>query len=130
MVPNPEYKGEWKAKMIPNPAYKGEWVHPQIDNPEYKPNPNLYAYDSISAIGFDLWQVKSGTIFDSILITDEASKAEAAVEAFKTRKAGEEAMKKAEEEAEKKKKEEEEKAKKSDDDDEEEDDEDDVKDEL
>jgi len=112
-IPNPAYKGQWKPKMIPNPAYKGEWVHPEIDNPDYSPNANLYAYDSFGAIGFDLWQVKSGTIFDSVLITDDESKATAAVEAFKKRKEGEEAMKKAAEEEEKKKREAEEAAKKA-----------------
>ncbi len=69
-IPNPEYKGEWKAKTIPNPAYKGEWVHPKIANPDYVANDQLYAYEDFGAIGFDLWQVKSGTIFDNVLITD------------------------------------------------------------
>ena len=86
-IPNPEYKGEWKAKKIPNPAYKGEWVHPQIANPDYKPNDNLYAYDNLGAIGFDLWQVKSGTIFDSVLITDDDSVQDAWAAAFKTQAA-------------------------------------------
>jgi calreticulin len=101
MIPNPEYKGEWKPKMIDNPEYKGEWVHPEIANPEYEANSELYAYPSFGAIGFDLWQVKSGTIFDAVLLTDEASKYDEAVKAFKTRKEGEEAAKKAAEEAEK-----------------------------
>ncbi|KAL3252869.1 hypothetical protein MRX96_054776 [Rhipicephalus microplus] len=70
-INNPEYKGEWKPKQIDNPAYKGAWVHPEIDNPEYTPDPKLYRYKEICKIGFDLWQVKSGTIFDNILITDD-----------------------------------------------------------
>merc|ERR1711983_706492 len=64
MIDNPEYKGEWKPKKIDNPEYKGPWIHPEIDNPEYSPNPELYSYSSFCGIGFDLWQVKSGTIFD------------------------------------------------------------------
>jgi calreticulin len=44
--------------MIDNPAYKGEWVHPEIDNPDYAPDAELYKYDDIGAIGFDLWQVQ------------------------------------------------------------------------
>jgi len=75
-INNPEYKGEWKPRKIDNPKYKGPWVHPEIDNPEYKPDTNLYKYDNIGAVGFDLWQVKSGTIFDNILITDNEAYAE------------------------------------------------------
>ena len=51
-------KGEWKPKQIDNPNYKGEWVHPEIDNPEYQPDDQLYRYDDIGALGFDLWQVR------------------------------------------------------------------------
>ena len=75
-IDNPEYKGVWKAKQIDNPAYKGPWVHPEIDNPEYEEDPNLYLFKDIGAIGFDLWQVKSGTIFDNVLITDSVQSAE------------------------------------------------------
>lgn len=79
-------------------------MHPEIDNPEYSPDPHLYAYDSFGVIGLDLWQVggvvedpppptppgscvlppdpphspqvKSGTIFDNFLITDDEKLAE------------------------------------------------------
>ena len=62
--------------MIANPKYKGPWVHPEIDNPDYSPDEFLYRYKDIGAIGFDLWQVKSGTIFDNILLTDDEKYAE------------------------------------------------------
>eukprot|EP00744_Colponema_vietnamica_P000700 GILI01001233.1.p1 GENE.GILI01001233.1~~GILI01001233.1.p1 ORF type:complete len:408 (-),score=171.80 GILI01001233.1:83-1279(-) len=75
MIDNPEFKGEWKPRMIANPAYKGPWEHPMIPNPEYKENNELYKYPSFAHIGFDLWQVKSGTIFDNILITDSLEEA-------------------------------------------------------
>jgi len=75
-IDNPEYKGVWKARQIDNPAYKGAWVHPEIDNPEYEDDPNLYLFKDLGVIGFDLWQVKSGTIFDNILITDSVQRAE------------------------------------------------------
>jgi calreticulin len=75
-INNPEYKGEWKPKQIDNPKYSGPWVHPQIDNPDYKPDEFLYRYENIGAVGFDLWQVKSGTIFDNILVTDDEKYAE------------------------------------------------------
>lgn len=75
-VSNPAYKGEWKPKQIPNPNYKGPWVHPEIDNPEYVPDDKLYHQKEICAVGIDVWQVKSGTIFDNILITDDLKKAD------------------------------------------------------
>jgi len=76
MIDNPDYKGDWKPKQIPNPAYKGPWIHPEIDNPDYVADDSLYKYNDIGIIGFDLWQVKSGTIFDNILITDDEEYAE------------------------------------------------------
>ncbi|CAG8697354.1 10490_t:CDS:2, partial [Dentiscutata heterogama] len=74
-ISNPAYKGEWQPKKIPNPKYKGEWKAPMIPNPDYVPEPNLHAYNT-AFIGFDLWQVRSGTIFDNILITDDVETAE------------------------------------------------------
>lgn len=76
-INNPSYKGEWKPKQIPNPAYKGPWVHPEIDNPEYAPDDKLYLHEEICAVGLDLWQVKSGTIFDNILVSDSEEEADA-----------------------------------------------------
>ncbi|KAK1878406.1 Calreticulin [Dissostichus eleginoides] len=76
MIPNQDYKGEWKPKQIDNPDYKGAWVHPEIDNPEYSADSNIYKFDKISVLGLDLWQVKSGTIFDNFLITDDVKEAE------------------------------------------------------
>ncbi|XP_068604460.1 calreticulin-like isoform X1 [Brachionichthys hirsutus] len=76
MIPNPEYKGDWKPKQIKNPNYKGAWVHPEIDNPEYSPDSNIYKFDKIAVLGLDLWQVKSGSIFDNFLITDDVKEAE------------------------------------------------------
>jgi calreticulin len=95
-IPNPDFKGEWKPKMIPNPAYKGEWVHPKIANPDYVHDDALYAYEDFGAIGFDLWQVKSGTIFDDVLLTDDLAVQKQWADSFKTRAAGE---KKAKEDA-------------------------------
>lgn len=78
MIDNPEYKGEWEPEMITNPEYKGPWVHPMIDNPDYKPDDKLYAVcdEECTHVGFELWQVKSGTIFDDIFITDSAEEAQ------------------------------------------------------
>jgi len=75
-IPNPEYKGEWHPKLIPNPAYKGPWVHPKVPNPEYKHDDSIYAFEH-EYVAFEIWQVKSGTIFDHILVTDSLEEAEA-----------------------------------------------------
>ncbi|KAG2496156.1 hypothetical protein HYH03_005758 [Edaphochlamys debaryana] len=80
MIPNPEYKGEWKPKMIKNPAYKGIWVAPDIDNPEYKHDDTLYNFKDLKYAGFELWQVKSGSIFDNIMVTDDFETAKAFAE--------------------------------------------------
>merc|ERR1712054_158194 len=71
LIDNPDYQGEWKPKMIPNPDYKGPWEHPLIDNPDYEEDDQIYAYDSHKYLGIEIWQVKSGTIFDDFLVTDD-----------------------------------------------------------
>ncbi|CAD5112255.1 DgyrCDS1486 [Dimorphilus gyrociliatus] len=116
-IDNPEYKGEWKPKQIDNPNYKGQWIHPEIDNPDYTADDKLYKYDDIGAIGFDLWQVKSGTIFDNVLITDDVAHAEEfAKETWGASKDGEKKMKDAQDEEERKKQEEEDKKRKEEED--------------
>lgn len=90
-IENPEYKGEWHPKRIPNPAYKGEWVHPLIDNPDYKPNPELYAYPSFKYVAVEIWQVKSGSIYDNILLTDSLETADEWAAKWETRKTAEKA---------------------------------------
>merc|ERR1712241_147999 len=112
MIDNPDYKGEWKPKQIDNPAYKGKWIHPEIDNPDYEADDKLYKYNDFGAIGFDLWQVKSGTIFDNVLITDDADYAEEhGKETWGQTKDPEKKMKDAQDDEDRKKREEEEKAK-------------------
>ncbi|XP_046581212.1 LOW QUALITY PROTEIN: calreticulin-like [Haliotis rubra] len=117
MVDNPDYKGEWKPKQIDNPDYKGKWVHPEIDNPDYSPDESLYRYTDIGAIGFDLWQVKSGTIFDNVLITDDVDFAEEfGKSTWGKTKDPEKKMKDAQDEEERKQREEEEKKRKEEED--------------
>lgn len=95
MIDNPEYKGPWKPKMIDNPDYKGKWVHPKIPNPDYKYDDNMYQVckDGCTHVGFELWQVKTGTLFDDIIVTDSIDEAEAyAKETFFKKKDGEKEM--------------------------------------
>merc|ERR1711977_258790 len=115
-IDNPDFKGAWKAKRIKNPDYKGVWAPKKIANPAYVEGTTIGQYDSFGWVGIDVWQVKSGTIFDNILITDDVDTAKAAADKIKTFQEGEKKMKeeKAEEdrakaEEERKKKEEEDK---------------------
>merc|ERR1712053_67442 len=66
----------WSAKRISNPAYKGFWEQKKIANPEYKDDDTLYKYADFGFLGFDLWQVKGGTIFDNIIVTDDKAEAD------------------------------------------------------
>jgi calreticulin len=117
LIDNPAYKGPWKPKMIPNPDYKGEWVHPLIPNPDYVEDKELYIRcKECKYIGFELWQVKSGTLFDDIIVTDSYEEAKAYADATFAKK--KEPEKKAYDEVEASKK-----ASSKDDDDEEDDDE-------
>jgi calreticulin len=76
LIDNPEFKGEFVAPKVANPAYKGEWSPKQIKNDKYEEGVQLAAYDS-SYIGFELWVVNNGTIFDNILVTDDIEYAKA-----------------------------------------------------
>ncbi|GLJ19026.1 hypothetical protein SUGI_0341340 [Cryptomeria japonica] len=104
-IPNPEYNGPWKPKKIKNPNFKGKWKAPMIDNPEFKDDPELYVFPNLKYIGIELWQVKSGTLFDNILVSDDPEYAKKLAE--ETWGKNKDAEKAAFEEAEKKKEEEE-----------------------
>lgn len=47
-----------------------------IPNPEYSDDPSIGKYESFGVAAFELWQVKAGTIFDNVLITDDPAEAE------------------------------------------------------
>merc|ERR1719254_33686 len=96
MKDNPAYKGDWYVKRISNPAYKGFWEAKKIANPEYVDDDALYKYADFGFIGFDLWQVKGGTIFDNVIITDDVAEADAFAQKWKDLSEGEKAKKKAE----------------------------------
>merc|ERR1719426_357539 len=68
LVDNPEYKGPWKQPQVDNPAYKGEFKPKQIDNPKYKDD--VYAFDNLSGVGFEVWTVNKGSIFDNVIVSD------------------------------------------------------------
>merc|ERR1719399_1281035 len=99
MKDNPEYKGDWSVKRISNPAYKGFWEAKKIDNPEYEDDNAIYKYADFGFIGFDLWQVKGGTIFDNIIICDDKAEADAFAAKWKALSEVEKEEKKKEDEA-------------------------------
>jgi len=112
MIANPEYKGEWRPKMIDNSAYKGEWVHPKVSNPDYHDDNNLYLFEDNGAVGFELWQVKSGSTFSNILVTNDQAEADRwAQKTLDQQEAERKAKDKADEEERKKREEEEKKNK-------------------
>merc|ERR1712007_255449 len=101
MKDNPEYKGDWTGKRISNPAYKGIWEAKKIANPEYVDDDAVYKYSDFGFLGFDLWQVKGGTIFDNVIITDDVAEADTFAKKWKELSEVETAAKKAEDDAKK-----------------------------
>merc|ERR1712232_407290 len=101
MIDNPEYKGEWSVKRISNPAYKGVWEQKKIANPDYKDDDTLYSFADFGFLGFDLWQVKGGTIFDNIILTDDTAEADAFAKKWKEVSEVEQGKKKEEDDAKK-----------------------------
>merc|ERR1719199_371474 len=76
MIDNPAFKGEWTESRISNPEYKGMWEAKKIDNPEYEDDNEVYKFADFGFIGFDLWQVKGGTIFDNVIVCDDKAEAD------------------------------------------------------
>merc|ERR1711979_106346 len=101
MKDNPEYKGDWYGKRISNPAYKGVWEAKKIANPEYEDDDSVYKYSDFGFLGFDLWQVKGGTIFDNVIITDDVAEADTFAKKWKELSEVENAKKKEEDDSKK-----------------------------
>merc|ERR1712045_1017322 len=68
---------------------------------EYEDDDALYKYDAFGFIGFDLWQVKGGTIFDNVIVTDDAAEADAFAKKWKALSEHEAAKKKEDDDAKK-----------------------------
>uniref|UniRef100_A0A8C3VXR0 Calreticulin n=1 Tax=Catagonus wagneri TaxID=51154 RepID=A0A8C3VXR0_9CETA len=69
--PIPNLKDNGNPGSLTIPINQGEWIHPETDSPKYKPDPTICHYYNISVLGLDLWQVKSGSIFDNFLLTND-----------------------------------------------------------
>merc|ERR1711948_140804 len=61
----------------------GIWEAKKIANPEYEDDDSVYKFDDFGLIGFDLWQVKGGTIFDNVIITDDVAEADSFAKKWK-----------------------------------------------
>ena len=68
MKPNPEFKGKWVAPLIDNPVYKGKWAPRKIPNPSYFEDKSPAKFNKMGAVGFELWNLKDGLLFDNIYI--------------------------------------------------------------
>merc|ERR1712028_259996 len=101
MKDNADYKGDWNSKRISNPAYKGVWEAKKIANPEYEDDDSVYKYEAFGFLGFDVWQVKGGTIFDNIIITDDKAEADTFAKKWKDLSEVEKAKKKEEDDSKK-----------------------------
>lgn len=78
VIDNPKYRGSWEQHRIYNPQYDGFWEPKKLLNPKFIDDDELYKY-TFGWIGFDLWQVHAGSIFDDIIITDDKAEADALV---------------------------------------------------
>ncbi|KAB0406628.1 hypothetical protein E2I00_018631, partial [Balaenoptera physalus] len=67
---NSELDGDRQAPMLQKPP------HQKMKNTNYLTEYDLSEFENIGAIGLELWQVRSGTIFDNFLITDDEEYAE------------------------------------------------------
>ncbi|XP_066109398.1 calreticulin-3 isoform X3 [Saccopteryx bilineata] len=83
---NSELDGDWQASVLQKPLYRDDlkpegidkdvWLHQKMKNTNYFTEYDLSEFENIGAIGLELWQVRSGTIFDNFLITDDEDYAE------------------------------------------------------
>merc|ERR1712125_42149 len=89
------------APMKDNEAYKGVWEAKKTANPEYEDDDSVYKFEDFGFLGFDLWQVKGGSIFDNIIITDDTAEADAFSKKWKDLSEVEKAKKKEEDDAKK-----------------------------
>merc|ERR1712195_456319 len=130
MKDNADFKGEWFVKRVSNPAYKGVWAAREIDNPEYKDDDAVYLYEDFGFLGFDLWQVKAGSIFDNVIVTDDRAEADEFAKKWKALSEVEKAKKKEQDDSKAKEEESKKKDEAADDDDDDDDDLDEKKDEA
>ncbi|KAK6505443.1 hypothetical protein TWF481_007345 [Arthrobotrys musiformis] len=77
MKANPAYKGPWVRPQKANPAYKGVWEPRKIENPAFFEDKTPSDFEPIGAIGFELWTMSNGILFDNIYIGHSIEEADA-----------------------------------------------------
>eukprot|EP01079_Euglenida_sp_SAG-EU17-18_P010380 gene10380-1881_t len=94
----PEEDGPWHPPRLPNPKhivnpkYTGSWEPRHLPNPKYVPDPTLHAFEGLGGVGFDIWQVNAGTIFDNIVIATSVEDVLPWITAWQDTKYGERKM--------------------------------------
>jgi calnexin len=68
MIKNPAFKGQWYAPTIANPAFKGHWRPRKIPNPDFFDDQHVSNFEKIAAIGFEIWTMQSGILFDNVYL--------------------------------------------------------------
>ncbi|XP_037674467.1 calreticulin-3 isoform X1 [Choloepus didactylus] len=81
-----DWNGDLDGPLLQKPPYQGGlkpeginqdvWLHQKMKSTNYLTEFDLSEFENIGAIGLELWQVRSGTIFDNFLITDDEEYAE------------------------------------------------------
>uniref|UniRef100_A0A1I8JQC0 Uncharacterized protein n=1 Tax=Macrostomum lignano TaxID=282301 RepID=A0A1I8JQC0_9PLAT len=120
MIDNPDYKGEWNPSRLTTTGsnrLQGRQVRSTrrlTTRTTRRTRSCTSTHSTLGAIGFDLWQVKSGSIFDQRLRwrTTRPRPGPSADETFKKTVEGEKKMKEKQDEEDRKKAEEEEKKRK------------------
>merc|ERR1712060_853262 len=73
LIDNPACKaagcGRWEHPMIENPKFVGKWEPPTIENPNYFFDEHPALFPSIDAVGFDLWTMQGGILFDNMIVS-------------------------------------------------------------
>merc|ERR1712190_24999 len=77
----------------------GIWEAKKIANPEYEDDDSVYKFDDFGFLGFDLWQVKGGSIFDNVIVCDDKAEADSFAKKWKALSEVEKAKKKEEDDA-------------------------------
>merc|ERR1711920_478453 len=70
-------------------------------NPKYEDDDAVYKFADFGFLGFDLWQVKGGTIFDNVIVCDDKAEADGFAKKWKDLSEVEKAKKKEEDDAKK-----------------------------
>lgn len=92
MKNNPDFKGKWFPPSIDNPDYKGVWAPRKIKNPNYYEDKKPANLEPMGAIGFEIWTMQDGILFDNIYIGHSIADAEKlADETFHAKHAAEKA---------------------------------------